>query len=174
MLIAASFAMAEETATRTYQLPDHGFIQLQVPKSWREELRQPPGPLPPTIVFSSKTGASFKVLLTLLFSVRQDMAMPTPSEVKRNVERAAEGAQRQAVEKTISIKELKGPPVIGYYFSATDRSPKPGEYRYMIQGMLRVGDLAPTFTILTNKGAENINVESLSMLMSAIHADRAP
>ncbi len=154
-LFAAFFVAAEETSTRNYQLPDHGLIQLQVPQSWREELRQPPGRLPPTIVFSPKAGTSFQILLTPMFSVRQGMAMPSPSEVKTNVERAAEHAKSQAVEKTIAVKELKGPSAIGYYFSATDRSPKPGEYKYKTQGMLRVGDLAPTITILTNDGADS-------------------
>ena len=75
---------------------------------------------------------------------------------------------------TILIKELKGPSAIGYYFSVTERSPKPGEYKYMTQGMLRVGELVPTFTILTNDGAESVVADSLAMLQGAIHVDKAP
>ena len=68
LFFAASFVAAEVTTARNYQLPGHGTIQLQVPKSWQDELRQPPGGLPPTIVFSPKTGASFQILLTPMFS----------------------------------------------------------------------------------------------------------
>ena len=174
MLFVSSTVIAEENATRSYQLPDHGIIQLLVPKSWQEEVHQPPGRVPPTIIFTPKTGPSFELLLTPIFSARQGMVMPTPSELKKNVERAAENAKGQAVEKTISVKELKGASAIGYYFSATDRSPKPGEYRHMTQGTLRVGELAPTFTILTNDGAESVVADSLAMLKSAVHAPKTP
>ncbi len=173
LLLAASFVAAEETTTRNYLLPGHGSIQLQVPKSWREELRQPPGNLPPTIVFSPISGATFKVLLTPLFSIREGIVMPEAPELKANVNRAAADVKSQAVEKTIPVKELTGPSAIGYYFSATDRAPKPGEYKYMTQGMLRVGELAPTFTILTNDGAENVVAESLSMLKGAVHVKKS-
>jgi len=174
LLFAASFVAAEETTTRNYKIPDHGSIQLQVPQSWKEELLQPTRGLPPTTVFSPKTGTSFQILLTPMFSVREGMALSTPSEVKMNVERAAEQLKGQAVEKSILVKELKGPSAIGYYFSATDRAPKPGEYKYITQGMLRVGELALTFTVLSNDGAENIVSESLLMLKGAVHAKQSP
>lgn len=166
---AVSLAAAEEITARSYQLPDNGLIRLQVPQSWRDELRQPSGGFPPTIVFSPRAGTSFQILLTPVFSVRQDMIMPSPSEVKALVERGADRAIRQAIEKTITVKELKSATVIGYYFSATDGSPKPGEYKYMTQGTLRVGNLAPTFTILTNDGADNIVAQALLMLKSVNH-----
>lgn len=174
LLFFAPFAVAEETTTRTYRLPDHGSIQLQVPRSWKEELRQPPRGLPPTIVFTPTTGASFQILLTPIFSVHEGMTLPTPSQLRMNVERAAENAKGQALEKTILVEELKGPSAIGYYFSATDRAPRPGEYKYMTQGMLRVGELAPTFTVLSNDGAGNIVAQSLSMLKGAAHVKKAP
>ena len=169
LLCAASLASAEETATRRYPLVGHGAIHLEVPQSWRDEVRQPPEHFPPTIVFSPQSGPPFQILLTPMYSVRESMVMPTPSTVKSTVERAAQHARSQAVEKAISVQELKGTASAGYYFSATDRNPKPGEYKYLTQGMLRTGELAPTFTILTNDGAEDILADSLLMLKSAVH-----
>jgi hypothetical protein len=165
-LIVASYSAAEETTTRTYQLPGHGAIQLKVPTSWQAQLRQPAEGFPPTIVFTPATGTSFRILLTPMFAVRAGMVMPTPLDVKRNVAMAAEDAKSKAVEKNISINKLQGAAVIGYYFSATDRAPKPGEYKYLTQGMLQVGELAPMFTILTNDGGEKIVKDSLTMLRS--------
>lgn len=95
--------------------------------------------------------------------------MPGPEEMKSSVERAADGASQQAVEKTIPIRELKGSSGKGYYFSATDKAPKPDEFKYLTQGMLGVGDLAVTFTILTNDGQDAVVKEALSMLSSAAH-----
>jgi len=42
---------------------------------------------------------------------------------------------------------------LGYYFSITDRAPsiKAGEYKYMTQGGVPVGDLLVMFTIFYNE-----------------------
>ena len=57
----------------------------------------------------------------------------------------------------------------GYYFTATDRAPKAGEYKYLLQGMVKVSELVVTFTILTNAGQEPIAHQALSMIKSAVH-----
>jgi hypothetical protein len=174
MLVASSLALAEDTATRRYELAGHGFLRMVVPKSWHEEVRQPAQQLPPTIVFTPKSGSAFQILLTPIFAVQQGMVMPTPWDVRRNVERAVEIAKGHAVEETVLLRELRGPSVIGYYFSVTDRAPKHGEFKHMTQGMFRVGDLAPTFTILTNDGAGNVVADALAMLKGAVHTPKAP
>jgi len=159
--------MAEEARVRSYPLPDHGKLQLKVPVSWKDELRQPPNRLPPTIAFKPGKGASFEVLLTTIWPARPDIPGASPEEIRRQVERAAEGAKSQAVEKVIEVKELKGASGVGYYFSATDRAPGPGEYKYMTQGMIRVGGLVAAFTILTNDGQTSIVTDAVAMIGSA-------
>ena len=173
LVAAFTCANAQDTVTRKYPLANHGVFQLQVPRSWQEELRQPPRDYPPTIVLTPKAGSSFQILITPMFAVREGMTMPSAARIKASVERAAENAKHQAVEKTVPVKELKGPAATGYYFSVTDRAPKPGEYKYMTQGILRVGAVTPTFTILTNDGAESIVIQALNMLEGARHLDKA-
>lgn len=167
-LVSAS-SSAADSANRSYPLPKHGAFELKVPLVWKDSVRQPPNDLPPTISFAQKDGAAFEVLVTPMWAFRPDVTMPTPEETKSTVRRAADEAQQQAVEKTIEVKELKGTSATGYYFSATDRAPKPGEYKYLTQGMLSTGDLRVTFTILTNDGQEQIAQSALAMLASAAH-----
>ncbi len=52
---------AEESVKRDYELAGYGTLELLVPKSWRDEVSQPPDELPPTIVFTPGTGASFQI-----------------------------------------------------------------------------------------------------------------
>jgi len=169
MVFTSIFAFAEESEIRSYQLRKNGSIQLLVPNSWHDEVRQPPGNLPPTIIFKPRTGESFQILLTPMFSLSKSMVMPELPEVKRNVEEAVEDAKRQAVENVILVQTLKSDSVAGYYFSATDKAPRPGEYKYMTQGMLRIGKLAPTFTVLSNDGVDGVVSDSFAMLKSAVH-----
>ncbi len=163
-------ALAEETVVRHYSLPDHGNLRLQTPVSWKDDLRQPPHRLPPTIDFKPGTGKPFEILITPIWPMGKDMTPPSAEGIQALVKRVAEHAKPQAVERDINLKELKGPSGIGYYFFATDRAPKPDEYKYMTQGAILVGDIALAFTILTNDGQDSVITDALSMLKSAAHA----
>jgi hypothetical protein len=162
-------ATAEETSLRRYPLADHSSIQLNVPASWKDEVRQPPKGLPPTIWFGPQTGASFKALVTPLWPRKKDVPPASADKIRQLVHQEARRVKPVAVEKTIAIKELKGSSSIGYYFSVTDRAPKKGEYKYMTQGIIRIGEVLTTFTILTNDGQESIVSEAIAMLKGAVH-----
>lgn len=165
---AASLGFAEESAMRSYSLPAHGSLRLQVPQSWQDELKQIKD-LPPTIVFSPQRDPAFQVMVTAIFPPRADMALPTEKDVKEIVEKAAATAESQAVEGKLVVRELRGASAAGYYFAATDRAPKNGEYKYLTQGILRVGGCLLSFSVLTNDGSENVAPAALLMLQNSAH-----
>ncbi len=172
-LAAAVFAFsctasAEDVTVRTYTLPTHGTFQLKVPASWKDSVAQPPNGLPPTITFSSSNGPPFQVLVTPIWPARADIKAPTAEDLRRGVSKVAHETESQAVEKQLVVKELKGA-ASGYYFSATDRAPEPGEYKLMNQGMVSAQDLRVVFTILTNDGQDAIVKAALGMLITAEH-----
>jgi hypothetical protein len=118
---------------------------MDVPLSWSDQVQKPPNRLPPTIAFKQSTGAPFYILITPLWQIGNAIPAMAPLAMKKKVTAAADNAQAQAVESTIEIKELVGASGVGYYFSATDRAPKPGEYKFITQGMIRVGQVTVTF-----------------------------
>lgn len=159
----------DASVVKKYALPERGMLQMSVSGNWDDQLRQPPKSLPPTIAFRARQGKPFEVLATPIWRMRPDVPASTKDSIRQQVERAADAALSQAVEKTIRVIEFVGSSGPGYYFSATDRAPKPGEYKLMTQGILKVSDLVVTFTILTNDGQEQVTRDTLSMLKSAIH-----
>lgn len=162
-------AIARDLESRRYPLPNHGSLELRVPGSWVHEIRQPPNRLPPTIEFRPKSGSPFQLLITTLWQA-SDQAQPLSAErVKQLVQNSANSIKPQAVEKTITLKEIIGTAGGGYYFSATDRAPGAGEYKYMTQGMLPVGGLLVTFTVLTNDGQQSVIDDALTALRTAVH-----
>jgi hypothetical protein len=167
LFLSAGVVMAQEPSVRRYPLPNHGVIQLQAPASWTDELRQLPGTSSPTIAFKPKSGAQAEVLLTLIRSTSKTATPVSPEALRKRVQNAADRAQSQAVERALPLKDLKGPSGFGYYFAATDRAPAPGECKNLTQGMMSVGALIVTFTILTNDGQEKIVADALTMLASA-------
>ena len=58
--------------------------------------------------------------------------------------------QPQSVEKELVPKPFKNGDTRGYKVCATDRAPKPDEYKYVCQGVAVAGDLAVIFTVLYN------------------------
>jgi hypothetical protein len=129
-------------------IPKHGKLCLKVPATWKYDIRQPPGDLPPTIILRPGEGDDFKTLLTPLWSPKGDQAFNKPEEVKRSMDFVRQRMLPGAVEDEVTLMPIKGGYGTGYYFLVTDRAPKPGEYPYAVQAGIGVGDLRLSVTIL--------------------------
>jgi hypothetical protein len=68
---------------------------------------------------------------------------------------------------TIPVQNLTGPHVHGFYIFATDRAPKPGEWKYLTQGMINIDGAPFAFTILTNDGQEADAKTALELIRNA-------
>jgi len=167
LVTATAVAQANTTAMRRFTLPDHGQFVIPVPPDWKGQVSQPPNRLPPTITFTPGSGKPFQILMTMIWPATKDRAPQSREQIRATVERGAEGAKVQAVEKELRILEFQGRTGPGFYFSATDRAPKADEYKFLTQGVVRVGELSVTFTILTNDGQEAVVKQALDALKGA-------
>ncbi len=163
----AATAAAEGSTNKSYSLPNHGSLQLTAPESWHDEVRRPPQGLPPTIVFKPASGPMFVIMITPIYAPTDSKVQPDPKRIRRAVEKDISRIAPQAVEKTIPTQELRGTSGVGYYYFATDKAPAPGEYKYMTQGSLIVGELETVFPVLTNDDSCRISALALAMLKSA-------
>jgi hypothetical protein len=152
---------------RRYPLGDYGSFRIDIPLSWRDELRQPSNRTSPVISLSPKSGNLFQIFITPICGAKKEMLKD--EAIKLLVQKSAERVKPQAVEKTLRLVGLQGSSSRGYYFFTTDKAPKPGEYKYMTQGVLAVGDLIVTFTILTSNNHEEVAKEALTLLKRARH-----
>ena len=168
LLLITTLAGAEPTSIRTFPVPDHGSLQLSAPESWPMEMRTGPNRTLPIIAFGPSQGATYQVLITPLSPSRGNQAPLAAGSLKQMVEHAAQDAKAQSVEKTLAVKELRSGAHVGYYFSATDRAPKPDEYKYLTQGMFGIGEVLITFTILTNDGYDAVVPAALTMIKNAV------
>lgn len=163
-------AAAEKTSDRRYTLPGHGVFQMKVPVSWKDEVKQQSDKLPPIISLKPASGDPSIISITPFWKESEDAPEMNDYVTHRMVQRAADGALPNAVEKTLEIIYLEGSSGHGYYFSATAKAPEPGSCKYMTQGILLVDDLAVSFVILTNDGQKDVKSAALTMLQSATHA----
>ncbi len=171
LFAAASMpAYAKGTENREFQLQGNGTVQFAVPKAWKAASEQPDDSPYPTITFSPRSGAGFTILVTPMWAP-PGKELPGAEFMQAQVAATAKEAEASAVEKNIRVKELKSKSARGYYFTATDRAPKPGEYKYLTQGMARTGKLLITFTILTNDGQSDIVDSGLKVIKAATHVE---
>lgn len=166
MLVIPALA-AEQAELRTYAMADEGLLTLTVPKHWSDKRSQFSIALPRTLRFSAEGAERFEVLISGRWSGRQDPSVIEPAFVLSVTAHGAQIAAPQAVEEQIEVRRL--PTVSGeaYLFSATDKNPKAGEYRYMVQGAVNVQGLVCTFTILSDEQDSAAVADAIEMIRTA-------
>ncbi len=168
LLITAS-AIALAPSPKVFQLPGHGALTLRVPEAWAAEMKPPEGQLPPTITLGPRSGAKFVISVTVDWPMASAQKMPDDNAIRSEVAAAAVSAESQSVEGALPLQEIAGVDGRGFYFTATDRAPKPGEAKYLTQGIIRAGEISLAFTVLTNDGQESVVRAALEMLRTAVH-----
>lgn len=165
LLVAAVLNIsAAEAGERIYELPGYGGVLiLPVPPGWVEELRRPSDEGPPAINFHGAGREDFRVFIVPFPGAGADLA--------GMVRGAARGIAPLAAEEQIEIRSFGGD-VRGYWFRYSDRSlagtvPPEGDYIYTVQGAALVGDIALTFTVLTNDSRSAAVAATLRMVRGA-------
>ena len=164
LLVALTAQAQSEVVQRRYPLGGDDALVVRVPAEWQQRIAKPSTKGPRAVSFGPKNGAAFEVLVT---PARARDANRSFEQLKPSVLALAEAAGKQAREESLVLVELIGPQARGYYFKATDRAPKRGEYKYLTQGVIAVGELRVGFTILTNEGQEEVVNAAFSLLRNA-------
>ncbi len=165
-LAASATAIAADGGKKAVALPDNSKLELAIPAGWQDELKEK------SIALSPREGAPFQVVLTPVARQKPGASADTAIQMRHNVQQAADKVKPSAMEPYLPVEPVTGAPGPGYYFSASDREPKPGEFKYLTQGMLLVGDVVVSFSILTNDKQEKVRDQALAMLKSASHVAR--
>jgi len=161
---------ADQIWARSFPVPRHGNLILSVPEPWKQDIRQPPDDLPPTIMLTPRQGDEFEVRITPLWSPKNEPGFNNPQAVKRLISADLAGMLPSAVERNVPIEEIRGKQGTGYTFFMTDKAPKPGEYPYVMRAGIGVGDLLLSATVLCRaKDSEGIR-QTIRALEAAIQA----
>ena len=167
LMFHAPISQAAESKPQSYPIPGHGALELTPPQEWRSNIQQPPGELPPSITLRPAAGEAFLVRITPLWNPGQEADVNSDAKIKEAAENVKIGIAPTAVEKELQLKQLKGPAAHGYYFTATDNAPRPGEFACMTSAVVGVGNLLLSVTILHQaKEADEVQ-KALEILQEA-------
>jgi len=154
--ILESVSFEEKLAGRkietSYRVNDQHVIVLEIPEKWLDKIQRPKD-LPPTIIFKPERMPAMAIHVTPMWNPGRDKDFNSPERILKILQDGGNKSLPEAVEKELKFRELKGKTGLGYYFSITDKAPsiKAGDYRYMTQGGIPVGNLLVMFTILSNE-----------------------
>lgn len=146
-------------------LPGRDDLVIDLPAQWRAQVRRPHAELPPSVAISGPEAGALQMIVTPIWPAGAGKAS-TPDELRAQVQSAARQAQPRAEEAELPPKDLGASGKTGFYFSATDRAPEPGSYRYLPQGVLGMNELRVTFTLLANGQREEPTAQALELLRS--------
>ncbi|MGH8244926.1 MAG: hypothetical protein ACREUU_00680 [Gammaproteobacteria bacterium] len=169
MLAAVSMSVhaAQLSDIRSYTVADEGLLNLYVPRHWTDKRSELSIGLPRTIRFSANEGERFEVLFSARWSGRQDPTVVEPNFLLSVAAYGAKIVAPQAMEPELEVRSLPTHSGEAYVFAATDKDPKPGEYRYMVQGAMNVQGLVCTFTILSEQQNSPAVADAIEMIRTA-------
>ena len=168
-LLAGGMLAQQSSTAQVYLVPNHGSLRLSIPVSWTVESRAIADPASIFLHIAPAKGKDFDVQLTVVWMNPANLARTTPESIKANTERTGNGVLLGAVEKTLSLQELRGTQSVGTYYSLTDRKPAPGEFKGLTQGSFLTGELLSAFTILSDNPSSSDVRQLLKMLSEATH-----
>ncbi len=74
----------------------------------------------------------------------------------------------QAVETDLEILDITGKNAKGYYYILTDKAPKPGEWKYIMEGMYQVNEVVLIITIVSHEKTSEDMADALAMIQHAV------
>ena len=158
---AASWAQADDkpSANKVLALGDVA-VSLDWSPNWQLESAAPKG-MPGSIEFHAPDRMQ---MLTTLTPIGGTPGLTADEAMKALVSKSSRQFEEQAVEKEIKLQRISNGEAHGYYVCLTDKAPKPGEYKFLCQGMVSLRDLPINFILLYNDGGKADAARVLSAL----------
>jgi hypothetical protein len=148
---------------RVIALPNRTAVVFAVPAKWCSAAAWPPKDLPPAVEFTPASGDDFKFTVTLGYRQDGRPGQPTGEDVRRMTSASMARIQPSAKEK-LELIEWTGAKASGFYYFATDKAPKIGEYPYLLQGVARMDELVVNYMVLMRSKSPKAVAEMLSVL----------
>jgi len=167
----AATAYSQEQLETHFAISEGGTLTLMVPKPLGNYTNFSSADGKSSLIFGPSPSPPFLINIYTVIPAGVSDSNFMRNALRRHVEDDATKYAVSAVEPDVQIREFDGPYVSGYSFSLTDRAPKPDEYKYLTEVMLRSGRLVMTGYVFTNDGASDVVDDAIEMLKNARYED---
>ncbi len=171
-LLPTHIASAEadsKTGREEYEIPEHGKLILNVPTEWQATFYQPEDDGYPIISFYPFEGPkTFQLSVAIFWSEHALRDLTDPHQLRRFVEGVGKNVLEQADQDSLELEEVIGHSGVGYMFDLTDMEAGEGEFQYLTQGALSVGNVVVVFSLFSREEQQQeIRDKTLRMLKDA-------
>lgn len=151
-----------------YPIPEHGNLVMYVPDDWNATFYQPEGESFPVIIFYPLEGPQlFQLSVAVFWEQNPLQDLRAPENLRRFVEGVGQEVLERADQDELVLDEIVGHTGVGYLFDLTNSEAGEGEYPYLTQGALGVGNIVVVFSLFTKTEDEYLRKLSLKMLKEA-------
>ena len=143
--------------TLTFPLPD-GWTVLAVSES------------PPSLTLGPSSGRAFELRILPFTSPQAGVPPNTPESLRAMADVNAKFRARDAAEPVVSVRQSRSGDAFVYYYSFTDKAPKPSDLPYYTEGLARAGGYPVTFVVRSAKPSPELLEQVLSVVQKAHRA----
>ncbi|HWC99305.1 MAG TPA: CHAT domain-containing tetratricopeptide repeat protein [Candidatus Sulfopaludibacter sp.] len=155
-----------ETNTAIFSLAGLGGLRISVASSWTGQLESAEPNVPHTLTFRETTEGPARLLISII-PLPKDAPPPTQRDLWNLLLQGFEQLRSQVLENQPRPRGIVASGGAGCFFTITSRIVKPEEFLYMTSGMVPVGGLLLSFTILTNRDEVMLFTQALAAIRSA-------
>ena len=157
-----------EMVKREYPIPEHGMLELEMPRKWNVTYFEPGDkPYPIIIFYPEQEPASFQLTISILWDDGIERDVTNDDFIKNYVESIGENILTYSDQENLELKSINGTAGSGYYFSLSDSSAPEDEYRYLTQGGIAVKEILLVFSCFTRELDEELLKTVLRLIETA-------
>ena len=146
-----------------------------MPKVWNYNFTTTGNNQPPIITFynlDKDKEEIYQLNLSVLWNDGFQRNILTAEYIHSLVEKTGNQALINSDQSELILKEIIGENGIGYWFNLSDSTAGPGEYKFLTQGALAVGEILLIFSLFCNDDGTILRETLLKMIMGAKHLHR--
>ncbi len=155
-----------------FDIPGHGELVITVPRIWNYNFTKTDENTPPLITFyvlDNKEREIFQLNMSVFWDDSFERNITSPEYIYALVKETGENTLKNSDQNQLEMIEITGTSGTGYLYDLSDSSAMEGEYQYLTQGALAVGDVLLIFSMFSNDEDALLRDAMLHSLKSAEH-----
>lgn len=165
-LLLALAATAAGAGELRITMPTGKPLVFTVPDEWSAQTRPTRADQPHAARVIAADPKQLTILISSLVPADPDWPAATAEQLRARVGDSLGRVRAKAVEAEPSVQDLGLTNAHGYYFLVTDKDPRPGEFKYLLQGQIAQGQVTVIFSAFMNGDPAELAPKAVALLRS--------
>lgn len=155
-----------------FDIPGHGEISMDVPRVWNYNFTKTDENQPPIVTFyvlDNEDEEIFQLNMSVLWDDGFSRDITSLNFIRSLVEKTGKDILPLSDETELILNEFAGSNGTGFFFDLSDSNASKGEYRYLTQGAVSLGEVILIFSLFSNDKDSLLRDAMLRTVMSAKH-----